>query len=205
MMAGTAALALSGWTLAAGAEPTPKPTVAERNRATIAGLFDLDRPLLAWEGIVIHHTAAEYASKAGIDRYHRKRFDDELGTQYHFLIHNGKKGPKGLIEAARWAHQARSIHLFKPEGAPYAITICLIGNFEERKVPKRMMESTVQLTQALSQRFAIPPERLTTHRGVDGRLTQCPGKHFSVSKWKAAVLRDQTPPQNVLPAAPTSD
>ncbi len=183
-----------------------RPTTAERNRATLDALFTLEAPLYPWKHIVIHHTAAEHASKKGIDRYHRKRFDDPLGTQYHFLIHNGKKGPSGLIELARWPTQARSVHLFKPEGAPDAITICLIGNFEERRVPRRMMNACAELAATLSARFDIDGERITTHRGVDGRLTQCPGKHFSLKRLrrKVADLRASAAPPVAPSEAPSA-
>ena len=170
-----------------------KRDIAAENQKTLAGLFTLDEPLLDWDWVVIHHTAAEYASKKGIDRYHKKRFEDPLGTQYHFLIHNGKKGgPRGLIELARWPHQARSIHLFKPEGAPRAITICLVGNFEKRKVPRSMLNAAADLTATLTKRFSIPLDHITTHRGVDGRLTQCPGKYFKVKRFRKLVAARAT-------------
>ena len=37
--------------------------VAAENKLTIDKLFELQKPLLDWKWVVIHHTAAEYASK----------------------------------------------------------------------------------------------------------------------------------------------
>ncbi len=148
------------------------------NEQVLESLLDLETPLLRWRWIVIHHTASEHSSLARIDAYHRRRFDDPLGCQYHFLIHNGKKGPEGWIEPARWRHQERAVHLFKPHLAPEAVAISLVGNFEKRRPRERQLRPVVQLVSRLVDRLGIPLERVTTHRRVDGRLTQCPGKRF---------------------------
>ncbi|MEC9443161.1 MAG: peptidoglycan recognition family protein [Myxococcota bacterium] len=131
-----------------------------------------------WRYIVIHHTASEWSSRARIDRYHREKFDDPDGIEYHFLIGNGKKAPAGYIELGRWPLQKRAIHLFKPEGAPQAIAVSLVGNLHEREIEKAQYDALVDLVVTLSKTYDIPPERITTHTGVDGRLTVCPGKNF---------------------------
>lgn len=178
--------------------PHPPPEeVAARNAALIRGVArKAGEP--PWAHIVIHHTAVERGSLEGIDRYHRKRFDDPLGIEYHSLVGNGKKAPDGLIEIGRWAHRARSIHLFKPEGAPEGITISLMGNFEKRRPSEAQMKAVVSLTAHLMKLYDIPVERVTTHRRVDGRLTQCPGKLFPFDAL-VACLRGR-PPHVVEPA-----
>ncbi len=186
---GAAALGLPGLSslALAKARSRRKPAVPyaetrERNRAMFEGMFELDVPLLDFDWIVVHHTAAEYATLEGIDRYHRNHFGDPLGAEYHFVINNGKKRPVekpiGLVEQARWRYQEWAGHLFHPERAPGSCAICLIGNFETRALPEEMLDACVELTRVLMTRFNIPVERVTTHRGVDRRLTQCPGKHF---------------------------
>ena len=122
--------------------------------------------------------AAEYATLPGIDRYHRTHFGDPLGAEYHFVINNGKKRPIGQIDVARWRYQEPAWHLFKPENAPRSIAICLIGNFEHRELPAPMLDALVDLSQALMRAFTIPADRVSTHRVVDEKMTQCPGKHF---------------------------
>ena len=158
------------------------------NAQLLAQVMSPPKPLLEWQWIVIHHTAAPWATLKGIGRYHKKRFEDPLGIQYHFLIGNGKKAAAGLIMDGRWQHQERAIHLFKPEGAPRAIAICLVGNYETTKrVPRRQLDALVDLTSALVKGCGVPVDRITTHRGVDGRLTQCPGKHFPLKRFKKRV------------------
>ena len=152
--------------------------VAARNAELLARLRSPGPPVRAWRWIVVHHTAAEHASLAGIDRYHRNHFGDPLGAEYHFVINNGKKGPAGLIEEARWRYQEPAWHLFKPDNAPASIAVCLIGNFEERPLPAAMLDPLVDLTAALMRELSIPAAQVSTHRVVDEKMTQCPGKHF---------------------------
>ncbi|MCA9636348.1 MAG: N-acetylmuramoyl-L-alanine amidase, partial [Myxococcales bacterium] len=141
-----------------------------------------------WQWIVVHHTAAEHASLEGIDRYHRVHFGDPLGAEYHFVINNGRRRALGLIEPARWRYQELAAHLFHPERAPESLALCLIGNFEERPVPASMMDALALLCRRLMGTLEIPIERVTTHRAVDGRLTQCPGRHFDLDDLRARIV-----------------
>lgn len=170
------------------ARPPSAAAVVERNRATLGRLLDLEPQRLRWDWIVLHHTATKAASLAGLDRYHRKRFDDPLGCQYHFVIQNGKRGPRGQIEVARWRHQDRGVHLFHPARAPRGIAVSLVGNFEEQRLPGDMFDATVALCRGLMEGCGIPVGRVTTHRRVDGRLTQCPGKRFPTDEVLARLV-----------------
>ncbi|MEM1347418.1 MAG: peptidoglycan recognition family protein [Myxococcota bacterium] len=160
----------------------PKMSAAQvraHNARVLATLGEgLERKEYHWKYIVVHHTASEWSSFERIDRMHREKFDDPDGIQYHFLVGNGKKREAGYIERGRWGKQKLAIHLFRPEGAPDAIAISLVGNFHEREVPEAQMHALVELTRALAKRYDIPAERITSHTRVDGRLTVCPGKHF---------------------------
>ena len=144
----------------------------------MSGLLQPGKPLRDWKWIVVHHTAASSSSLERIDRFHRKKFNDPLGIEYHFLIGNGRAKPEGWIENARWRHQELAIHLFHPERAPSAIAICLVGNFEERRPARMQMDALTSLTQTLMKGLGVDADHVTTHRRVDGRLTQCPGKRF---------------------------
>lgn len=178
-LAGTCAALLPA-SLAAKVRPAPvdPAETAAHNAAVLAQLREPGPPLRSWDWIVVHHTAAEYATLAGIDRYHRTHFGDPLGAEYHFVINNGKKGPVGRIEAARWRYQEPAWHLFKPENAPRSLAVCLIGNFETRELPPPMLDALVLLTRALMDLCSIPADRVSTHRVVDEKMTQCPGKLF---------------------------
>lgn len=159
--------------------------IEAHNSALLGSLFTLKVPVARWDWIVVHHTAAPYATLKGIDRYHRKKFGG--GIQYHFLIGNGKRTGLGMIELGKWPSQERSIHLFKPEKAPRGIAICLVGNLEKKRPHKRQIAALVALTRALMKGTGVDVEHVTTHRGVDGRLTQCPGKHFNRKRFLAGL------------------
>lgn len=160
----------------------PKLNVTEHNAQVIEGIKAQPKTF-KWEGIVIHHTASEYSSVARIDAYHRTKFNDPDGIEYHFLLGNGKKRPVGYIELGRWRIQKLAIHLFKPQGAPNAIAISLVGNMHERKIQPAQYEALLELTQTLMDKYEIPIEKITTHTRVDGRLTVCPGKHFPYERF----------------------
>lgn len=175
------------------AEPSPHgaKAVEAHNAALLADLGGaITDPAndgrVRWRHIVIHHTANEWSSLERIDRYHREKFEDPDGIEYHFLIGNGKKRPAGYIEPARWRIQKRAIHLFKPEGAPDAIAISLVGNLHTREIGPRQYRALHDLVVALARRHAIPADAITTHTRVDGRLTVCPGKHFPFDR----LMRD---------------
>ena len=157
----------------------PMTDVERSNHTLLSELFEgLDRKELAWRYIVLHHTAVESGSVERISRFHASKFEDRDGIQYHFVIGNGRGMERAEIALGRWVLQKRAIHLFHPARAPDAIAIALVGNFEERGVPQETYDALLDLVWALSTRYAIPVERITTHRGVDGCLTQCPGRYF---------------------------
>lgn len=185
-------LALVSPSVAAAPAERIAPETAAHNTALLADLgAAIADPKtdgrIRWRHIVIHHTANEWSSLERIDRYHRDKFDDPDGIEYHFLVGNGRKRPAGYIEPARWRIQKRAIHLFKPDGAPDAIAISLVGNLHERKIGGAQYRALRDLVVALARRHGIPPEAITTHTRVDGRLTVCPGRHFPFTRLIADV------------------
>jgi hypothetical protein len=176
--------------MAAAAKMTPA-QVAAANQRTIQTLFDgLPAAPQPWTGIVFHHSATAGGSKARFDVGHRRKFDDPDGMEYHFLIGSGVGSPDGLIEVGdRWRKQIIAYHLFTQARDAGSIAICLVGNFElPGSTPSSAQRAAaIALARALATRFRIPPDAMTTHRGIDGRLTQCPGKNFPLAGIKAAV------------------
>ncbi len=172
-------------------------SVRSKNEKTIKLLYNaLPEKDFKWRYIVIHHTASEWSSLKRIDRYHRKKFNDPDGIEYHFLIGNGKKSGRGEIEIARWKLQKGAIHLFKPEGAPNAIAISLIGNLHKRNIYKGQYEALLNLVETLMRREKIPIEKVTSHTRVDGNLTVCPGKKFPFKRFIGDLKkRFESPPK----------
>jgi hypothetical protein len=165
--------------------------VAVANQRTIATLFDgLPAAPQPWNAIVFHHSATAGGSKARFDAGHRRKFNDPDGMEYHFLIGSGIGSADGLIEVGdRWRRQIMAYHLFTQARDPGSIAICLVGNFElpDHTPSPAQLAAATALAQALATRFNIGPVGMTTHRGIDGRLTQCPGQNFPLARITAAI------------------
>jgi len=60
-------------------------------------------PSRKWRYVVVHHSATEAGSAAGMDRYHREERHMENGLAYHFVIGNGHGMRDGDITIGnRW-------------------------------------------------------------------------------------------------------
>ena len=197
----TGAVAIAGALLvpASAAARMTAAEVAAANERTIATLFDgLPAAPPAWNAIVFHHSATTGGSKARFDVGHRRKFNDPDGMEYHFLIGSGVGSADGLIEVGdRWRRQIIAYHLFTRARDAGSIAICLVGNFElPGSAPSPAQRAAASaLARALATRFAITPDALTTHRGIDGRLTQCPGRNFPLAGIRAALQTAQPPAQ----------
>jgi hypothetical protein len=146
-----------------------------------------------WTTIVIHHSATHRGGARSFDKNHREsRGWDELG--YHFVIGNGTDTPNGYVEVgSRWHKQKHGAHCKTPSNYynDHGIGICLVGNFESAPPSRNQMASLVHLVRFLSQACGIPPERITTHRHVNGK-TKCPGRYFSLAEVHRALSRPAT-------------
>jgi hypothetical protein len=186
-------VALAALAVSAPARAARRPSPADvdaANERTIATLFDGLPAGESWNSIVFHHSATAGGSKQRFDAGHRRKFDDPVGMEYHFLIGSGVGSPDGLIEVGdRWRQQILAYHLFTHARDRGSIAICLVGNFElpGRTPSAAQLRAAAALTRALAARFHIAPDALTTHTGIDGRLTQCPGKNFPLARIKQAV------------------
>ena len=143
-----------------------------------------------WDYIVIHHSATEEGNAMTIDQlHHRRGFDNGLG--YHFLIDNGTQGRlEGQIEVGpRWIKQMDGAHANAAGMNEHGIGICMIGNFSERYVTDRQLNSLIFLTNALRKHYGIPLERVIRHRDVPGKNTECPGNYFPWDEFKRRLQK----------------
>ena len=175
--------------------PNPLPDVVlydagfQRMAGTTAGATDSAlaktwRPETSprkWEFIVLHHTATEVGSMAGIDAVHRQRHDSEgkpwRGIGYHFLIGNGHGMPDGQIEPSfRWREQSAGAHAGVRQYNEYGIGICLVGDFQKQPPTDAQVASVTQLVTWLRTEFHISADHILSHSAV--RPTECPGRMF---------------------------
>ena len=135
-----------------------------------------------WSYIVIHHTATDRGSAAGIDRYHREQRRMANGMAYHFLIGNGKGMVDGEIAIGnRWKRQIKGGHVASESMNQKAIGICLVGNFEASRPTKKQMASLKALVDYLMKRCSIPRTSVQKHQEINTKPTICPGKNFDLS------------------------
>ena len=149
-----------------------------------------------WHGIIIHHSMTDYGDADAFDRYHRTtRGWDGLG--YHFVINNGKNknGKKdGEVEyGKRWEEQSTGAHCRVDKADnnywnEHTVGICLVGNFEKTRPTAAQWASLGELVRLLQHRYHIPTHMIKGHRDVD--KTKCPGKNFSLWKFKQQLSGD---------------
>jgi len=139
-----------------------------------------------WRYIVIHHSATDSGSVAGMDNYHRKTRRMKNGLAYHFVIGNGRGMKNGEVAIGnRWTRQIQGGHLASDKLNEIAIGICLVGNFEKRTPNAAQLESLEALLADLLNRTSLPPSAIRTHRAINNRPTRCPGRKFPIALVKS--------------------
>jgi len=145
-----------------------------------------------WKYIVVHHSAGSFGNIEFLQKVHRERQpqDPITAIPYHYIIGNGNGLKLGEI-ASDWrlswnlwgSHvSANNIdHNFR------GIGICLIGNFENVKVPTEQYRSLVKLTKNLMIRHDIHKEDVNCHGMLPGESTKCPGKHFPMERFRRDI------------------
>jgi N-acetyl-anhydromuramyl-L-alanine amidase AmpD len=132
-----------------------------------------------WEYIVVHHSGTSGGNAKIFDYYHAEERGMENGMAYHFVIGNGTDSGDGQIEVGnRWRRQIQGGHLASETLNEIAIGICLVGDFSRSRLGPRQTASLIELVQYL--RKMMPDQRLKfrTHREINTRPTECPGRLF---------------------------
>jgi LysM repeat protein len=169
------------------APPKPAPTAPKKPvapewrfinpvRTQIEGPKDRLRD---WEYIVVHHSGTSGGNAKIFDYYHAEERGMENGMAYHFVIGNGTDSGDGQIEVGnRWRRQIQGGHLASETLNEIAIGICLVGDFSRSRLGPRQTASLIELVQYL--RKMMPDQRLKfrTHREINTRPTECPGRLF---------------------------
>lgn len=136
-------------------------------------------PSRKWKYIVLHHSATDYGSALSFNRAHLKRgFWNGLG--YHFVIDNGTMEKQdGQIEVSpRWIKQQDGAHCKAGNMNEKGIGICVVGDFTDKGITRKQMESLVFLINKLSDFYRISPRNVIGHSDAPGASTECPGRNF---------------------------
>jgi N-acetyl-anhydromuramyl-L-alanine amidase AmpD len=64
--------------------------------------------------------------------------------------------------------------------------ICVVGNFDEHKIPEEQWSLTLKLTRALMNVFHIPLDNIQGHNEYAHYKT-CPGKNFKMTMFRTLL------------------
>lgn len=132
-----------------------------------------------WRYIVVHHSATSVGSARNMELYHRNTRGMENGLAYHFVIGNGRGMGDGEIAiGSRWRKQIQGGHLASERLNQISIGICLVGNFELGRPTERQLKALYALVNDLEERCGTPANAVRTHRQINTKPTECPGRLF---------------------------
>lgn len=157
-------------------------------QSVLSQLNSVRAPSQRWRHIVIHHSGTTVGSAKGIDRYHRERRHMENGLAYHFVIGNGRgMGDGQIFVGNRWKRQLDGGHLGSEALNRTSLGICLIGDFQRDHPTRAQMQSLEALTEYLLHVTGLAPSNVTTHREIQPNHTECPGRYFSLTGFRAKL------------------
>jgi len=165
----------------------PKPVVPTPNYSFTPGIPRDWAPMakpVAWQWIVIHHSATTTGGAVAFDKMHRAKGWDELG--YHFVIGNGTDTRDGQVEVgSRWPRQKWGAHAKTPDNKynDYGIGICLVGNFDIDRPTAAQVASLSKLVAFLEKTYRITDTNIVGHGQT--KATDCPGKFMNVAQIKS--------------------
>lgn len=185
---------VGGLLLASEGNPRPSalPPAVELTRTDAASMSDVlvtPTPLdhERWQGIVIHHSGSVSGSADSIARAHEEQGLRGLG--HHFVISNGRGAPDGEVTVGyRWSQQLPGAHALGANAEWYnlhTISICLVGDGDQRGFSELQLQRLVELVSTLQQEFGLDPERVVLHRDV--APTSSPGRLFPEAAFRARL------------------
>lgn len=123
--------------------------------------------------IVYHHTVDVGLTPQKIDEVHKQR--GWAGIGYHFYIRKDGTIYRGRPENAVGSHA--------PSMNSKGYGIALEGNFNNEVPTAKQLESTIQLSRYLMDKYNIT--QLLRHKDV--RVTECPGANFPFEEIKSRL------------------
>ena len=154
-------------------EPEQLAAVTERDTGLAAIIRDTAVPLqrIKWRNVVVHGSGVGSSDIAG---------------RCHFVV--GQDGR--IIATALWKHQLAGYHVYVP-GRDFnadSIGICLDGDFSDLPPARAQFEVLVNLTRAIQEDFAVPPDRVYLHSQLDARSSS-PGAAFPAAALDGRLYR----------------
>ena len=123
--------------------------------------------------IIIHHTATDKpVTLQQIEDFHRSQsWGRGCGFAYHYYVTD-----TAIYQLH--ADTAKTNHAENGWFNRRSISVCLAGNFEERKPTLKELKNLVYTVVMLQIRYKIPPRRIFAHGDVSKENTACCGKEL---------------------------
>ncbi|MFW6122824.1 MAG: peptidoglycan recognition family protein [Thermodesulfobacteriota bacterium] len=140
-------------------------------------------PHLRFRTIVVHHSASASDNYASIKGYHKTR--GWRDAAYHLILSNGSTSvPLGFLEAgSRYRLLSYSPATRSGWCNLTGLHLCLVGDYDQTRVPPQLDPSLAHALQALQQKFHIPDSQILFHR--DCSPTSCPGRFVTKEALRA--------------------
>lgn len=160
------------------ATPTAAPLPPHAAVRTPSGVVAAPAPGRLWRFIVVHHSGTRRGSATV---FARARGGPEA-LPYHYVVGNGTDSGDGEVElTARGLYHCPGPQCGSEEIDPWALGICVVGNFEETPPTRRQWEAVTDLVRRLARENGIAPQNLIGECEVAPQRTVCPGRRFPLA------------------------
>lgn len=136
--------------------------------------------------IEFHHSGSERDTFASIIEHHTKpkKAGGRGWTRCAYTVMLKRDGDTGKMKRIEFPHLGGASR----EGVALTYSICLLGNFSERKMDSVEYLAVCSEAVAVCARFHIPIARAFGHWEVDGRAhTECPGDQYDMDGLRADI------------------
>lgn len=174
---------------------SPPPTLIKLGAVTQSN--DLERILYGktsalrpgrWSALVICESGSIGSTAQTLAARHKAQGLSGLG--YHFVIEDGPDTGEQVRAGFRWRGQLPGAAMTGPYRDWYnqhAISICLIGNSNDRPLTEGQLHNLTDLVHWLQRRFEIPPNQIWLQADIAPPLR--PGKFFPLGRFRDSLLR----------------
>ena len=134
-----------------------------------------------WQAIVIHHSGSPFGTPASITKEHQDHGLQGLG--HHFIIGNGNGMDDGQVHIGyRWLDQLPGAHSSGANADWYnlhAVSICLVGDGNQRPFTPAQIRQLKTLVESLQRRLGLTdPARVILQSDISDVAD--PGRLFPV-------------------------
>lgn len=147
--------------------------------------------------IIIHHSLTPRQNKPqweAIRKYHKKHNGwSDIGYHYGMEMITDPSGNQVVIEQKGRDDERKGAHV-KGMNAE-TLGVCVIGNYDKEKCPKRLWEETLHLVRRLQMMYDVKSDFVLGHweaQRLQGygpkERKSCPGKKFDMDAFRRGLL-----------------